>query len=219
MKENWNISGLILEGISGTGKTAIFDRLIRTSPFVKKNHMTSIILSEHHTQRILEKKDREQGLTIDDNKSLLNNHLSYLESLSERLEQMDWCDKNKTDMRVPYILERFHLTHVYQYDHLNWEDVEGIDRRLAALNGHLCLFTTNKDQLSERLFRKPDPSWQNYLKRFGNSREAIVDHFLKQQDYLLEIAEKSVLKKRIIDTSTADVEVIAIEILEFWDLN
>ena len=219
MKENWNISGLILEGISGTGKTAIFDRLVRTTPFVEKNHLTSIILSEHHTQRILEKKDREQGLTIDDNISLLNNHVTYLESLSERLEMMDWCDKNMTDMRVPYIFERFHLTHVYQYDHLCWEDVEGIDKRLAALNGHLCLFTTNKDQLSERLFRKPDPSWHSYLRRFGNSRDEIVDHFLQQQDSLLEFSERSVLRKRIIDTSTADVEEIAKEILEFWDLN
>lgn len=219
MKENWNISGLILEGISGTGKTAIFDRLVRTTPFVEKNHLTSIILSEHHTQRILEKKDREQGLTIDDNISLLNNHVTYLESLSERLEMMDWCDKNMTDMRVPYIFERFHLTHAYQYDHLSWEDVEVIDKRLAALNGHLCLFTTNKDQLSERLFRKPDPSWHSYLRRFGNSRDEIVDHFLQQQDSLLEFSERSVLRKRIIDTSTADVEEIAKEILEFWDLN
>ena len=219
MINNWNISGLILEGISGTGKTAIFSEIVRTTLFTEKPYLSSIILSEHQTQRILEKKFREQGLTREDNLSVLNTHVNYLESLNERLDHMDWCNKKIVDMRIPYIFERFHLTHVYQYEHMKWKDVAEIDKRLVDLNGKLCLLLTDREKLAERLFNKPEPTWHNYLKRFGSSEEEIVEHFYGQQDELLELAEKSNLPVIRIDTSKKGIKKTVSEIFSLWDLS
>ena len=106
---DWNMSGLILEGISGTGKTTLINSMLRTNSFTEKTYLSSIILSEHHTQRVLEKKEREQGLTREDNIRLLNSHVNYISSLYSQLDQMSWCRKKSTAMRIPYLLERFHL--------------------------------------------------------------------------------------------------------------
>ena len=215
-KENWNVSGLILEGISGTGKTAVFDKILKNSRFVNRSYHSSIVLSEYHTQRILEKKDRQSGLTVEDNLTLLDGHVAYVESINRYLEQMDWCEENTTDMRVPYLFERFHLTHVYQYPHMDWKKVQKIDERLVNLNCKLIVFKTDSKVLGERLFGKPEKSWQNYLKRFGNTEKEIVLNFAGQQKELLKIAENSALTSHIIDTSNSKTEEIADEIMDFW---
>lgn len=217
-KTNWNVSGLILEGVSGTGKTVVFDKILKNSRFVNRSFHSSIVLSEYHTQRILEKKDRQNELTVEDNLTLLDGHVTYIDSINRYLEQMDWCEEKATDMRVPYLFERFHLTHVYQYPHMDWKKVQNIDDRLVNLNCKLVILKADSNVLGERLFGKPEKSWQNYLKRFGETEEEIVDNFAGQQKELLEIAEKSALISRIIDTSNSKTDEIVEEIMDFWGI-
>ncbi len=67
MPENWNISGLIVEGISGTGKTALFRALLSSDRFIHKPFLSTVALSEYQTQRVLERRERETGLEVADN--------------------------------------------------------------------------------------------------------------------------------------------------------
>ncbi|MEW6712230.1 MAG: hypothetical protein AB1403_20585, partial [Candidatus Riflebacteria bacterium] len=117
---------------------------------------------------------------------------------------------------MPFILERFHLTHAYHYQHLKWEDVEDCDRRLAGLNCRLCLLTIDKSAIESRIYNGRDPSWLNYISRFGSTRKEVVDHFMKQQDKLLKLAGKSCLEKLIIDTSGKTAEEIGRKAMDFW---
>jgi len=57
-------------------------------------------------------------------------------------------------MRIPYVFERFHFTHVYHYSHINWDHVETIDRRLGKLNCKLCLLTIDVLILARRIIYK-----------------------------------------------------------------
>ena len=216
MNNSWNISGLILEGISGTGKSTVLKALVNSERFVKKTYPSSIILSEHQTQRVLEQKDRETGLTVSDNILLLDQHVSYLEQLNDRLEKMLWCRNNQTNMRIPYILERFHFTHVYHYNHITWKDVKSIDLRLSDINCKSCIFTLNREILEKRIFTGRDAAWNNYIQRYGDTPKQILEYFINQQDELLTLSDKSKLDSKIIDASDLSIDDMLNQVLDFW---
>ena len=216
MNSNWNISGLILEGISGTGKTALLSALIKSERFIERSFLSSIVLSEHQTQRVLEKKDRDLGLLISDNLELLNQHVTNLENLQNPLNQMQWCRNNQINMRIPYILERFHFTHVYHYDHMEWKNVQEIDSRLSHLNCKLCIFTVDERELEQRLFTGRDSAWNNYIKRYGDSNREILEYFLKQQNELIDLAAESQLDTLIVNTGELNIEETLEQVLDFW---
>ncbi|MBB6479198.1 hypothetical protein [Spirochaeta isovalerica] len=214
--DTWNVSGLILEGISGTGKTEILRAILQSERYRSRSGFSSYIMSEHQTQRVLEKKDREGGLSVRDNLSLLEEHLENISRLKSRLDAMEWCRKNQTAMRIPYILERFHFTHVYQYDHMSWKDVVPIDGKLLDLNCRAVVLTAERDKLADRILSGRDAMWMNYIKGFGDSDEKIIDHFERQQEELKELAEQSDLDIRFFDTGLNPPEQTAGEILDFW---
>ena len=219
MDDNWNISGIILEGICGSGKTAILKRLLRCPRFVGKACDSSIVLSEHQTQRVLERKEREAGLTVEDNLGLLDQHVSYLEGLAGRLATMHWCDKKKTNMRIPYILERFHFTHATHYSHIHWDDISEIDSRLAGLNCRLCLLTIDEATMERRIITARNSGWLNYISRFGGSNAEIIAHYKRQQDQFLEIAEKSGLEVLVLNTSEIDLKESVETLFNFWGID
>ncbi|MFC1601889.1 hypothetical protein ACFL34_06015 [Candidatus Sumerlaeota bacterium] len=216
MTENWNTSGLIIEGICGTGKTTLFHALLQCIRFVQKSFLSTIALSEHQTQRVLEHKEREQGLAPADNIALLDQHVTYWESIHTRLEQMPWRQDNRTNMRMLYILERFHFTHVYHYRHMNWRDVQGIDARLAQLNCKLCLLTMSDTMMEQRIITSRDAGWRDYLKQYGETNDEIIEHYIAQQELLRRLCEQSQLDTLIIDTSESSIDTILPQVLDFW---
>ncbi len=216
MSEADNVFGLILEGISGTGKSFLMDALLRSERYTGRSCPSSLILSEHQTQRILEKKTREGTLVKKDSLDLLDGHLSYLEGLNGKLEQMEWCRRNSTIHRIPWLFERFHLTHVLHYDFLSWSDVKDFDARLSLVNGKICLLTATEEQLDERLFELRDEHWNSYIKRFGSTRREILNHFLYEQERLIALAEETVLPTLVLNPSDTALPRAVEKVLDFW---
>ena len=72
------MKGLILEGVPGTGKTTLLKSMLRSRRYVDRSFLSTIVLSEHQTQRVLEAKEEEEGLDRHDNVALLESHLAYL---------------------------------------------------------------------------------------------------------------------------------------------
>jgi len=216
MNENWNISGLILEGVCGTGKSTVFRALQQSERFSRRSFLSAIVLSEHQTQRVLERKEREVGLAVADNVGLLDQHVSYLEAVRDRLDQMEWCQNNRTNMRVPYILERFHFTHVYHYPHMTWEHVQPIDHRLSELNCKLCLLTISDALLQERIIDNRNAAWREYLSRYGQTDEEILQHYATQQQVLRDLCKRSEIDSLILDTSLIGVDDAVNQAMDFW---
>jgi adenylate kinase family enzyme len=216
MQENWNLSGLIIEGICGSGKTTLLRRILQSPRFLQKEYLSSIVLSEHHTQRVMEEKEHAGTLTPADHLDLLDQHVSYLEQVKARLDQMPWCDNSGINMRLPFLIERFHFTHVFHYPYLNWEHVAGIDRRMAALGGKLVVLTLDGSTLEERIILGRSPGWRDYIRRFGDTNQKVVDHYARQQDYLRELAEKTSMEKLILNTTCQDEDQSLERVLGFW---
>ena len=218
MQTNWNLAGLILEGICGSGKTTILRSILQSDRYRDRPFLSAVVLSEHHTQRVLERQENEAGLTPEDSVRLLDGHVSHLESLNERLARMDWLERNRTGMRVPYVFERFHFTHACHYPHVRWDHVEPIDRRLAALNCRVCVLTVPEERIHERIIAGRDAGWRDYLRRHGSSEDEIVDHYRMQQERLLELRRMSVLPVVVIDTTRSTADEAAERAIDFWGI-
>lgn len=216
MSKNWNMSGLILEGICGTGKSTLFRSITRSPLFGQRTASTLVALTEHHTQRVLEKQEQNEGLTPADNLSLLDSHVTYLELLNQRLEKMPWRENNRTNMRVCYLLERFHFTHVYHYPHMNWELVQPIDTRLARLNCRLCLLTIDEAQIEDRIILGRDEGWREYLKKHGRTHAEIVAHYAGRQKLLMDLCRRSRLPITILNTSRLSPAEALNRVMDFW---
>ncbi len=214
---NWDVSGLIIEGICCTGKTTLVRALTRSAPFVQKTYPSSVVLSEHHTQRVLERKESLEGLTPKDNVELLEFYLQFFEKIHERSSQMDWSARNRTNHRLPFLLERFHLTHVFHYG-LAWEHVQSIDERLAKINCKLCMLEINETDMEQRIILERDKGWRKYVHKFGPSNIEIVDYYKGQQSLLRDLLQRTKLEWLRINTSEISVEETVSQVLTFWNI-
>lgn len=214
-----NMNGLILEGISGSGKTTILKALLKSSAYTDRDALSTIIYTEHQTQRILEKKDKENRLTIDDHINLLWDITNTFKQLNLRLQQREWRGKSEQNAKISYILERFHLTHACHYPYITWNMIKPIDYNLSLLGCKICLFTVNEETLHKRLFERDNNCWMNYLKRYGNTKEEIVHRFISQQNQFISLCKRSALPSMIIDTSNQEAKSIIKQITEFWKIN
>jgi len=215
---NWNVAGLILEGISGTGKTTILQELVKARRFVSRDYPSSFILSEHHTQRVLEKKEHETGLKPEDNIALLDSHVSTVEMLDSRMKTMGWYKRGTVAMRIPYVFERFHLSHINHYHHLKWRHIRDVDERLAHLNCGICLLVMDEASIRERTLKRDNLEWGKYIKKVGDKDEKVIKYFMQQQEKLLELTRKSSLPSYVINTSRMSVKETVEIILDNWGI-
>ena len=130
---------------------------------------------------------------------------------------MPWRQDNRTNMRLLYILERFHFTHVYHYQHINWQDVQSIDARLAQLNCKLCLLTMSDAAMEQRIITSRDSGWREYLTQYGKTNDEIIEHYISQQELLRRLCEQSQLDTLIIDTSESSIDNTLEQALDFWN--
>ncbi|MGD9200453.1 MAG: hypothetical protein PVI26_02725 [Chitinispirillia bacterium] len=119
-------------------------------------------------------------------------------------------------MRIPYILERFHLTHVYHYTHMDWSDIEEIDRRLTNLNCKLILLTIDDSELEDRIISSRDSAWRDYLSRYGETDDEILEYYAEQQKLLRSLCDRSEMDTLVVNTTEAGIEDTLHQAITFW---
>jgi hypothetical protein len=204
------LRGVILEGVACSGKSGLLHALLAHPSFVGRAGASSIVLTEHHTQRVLESKGPRAQLQVQDNVMLLREHTDYLGGIAGRIGHMtNWQEKDSGNPRMTAVIERFHLTHVLNYQHIEWAHVADIDGQLAELGIRLCLVVTAPHELRRRIRDERAGAWGSFLSEPGQrghfaehpTDEAKVRYFVQQQESLLTLAERSRMPTYQVDTT------------------
>jgi thymidylate kinase len=215
--------GVVLEGVACSGKSTLLRTLLKQDAYLERGGMSSLVLTEHHTQRVLEGLGPRAALRASDHLDLLRGHTAYVRSLASRLSSMRrWREERLPNPRLVAILERFHLSHVVSYAHLEWQDVEAIDADLAEAGMHLCVLRVDPRDLTERLQRDRPGAWGQFLAEAGH-RGALAsppsdiekaEHFIHQQEELLQLAERSRMPRIELNTSDLSPADAAARVME-----
>lgn len=202
--------GLIIEGIPLTGKTSLLTGLQKHSLFPNYAGISKLIYSEDLTQRILEKDYNRGFLDKSVNLNLLMSITTHLQEQKEMLLRRGFSN------RLLFVLERFHLTHAAYYPYLTWLDVEPIDHILKCLNTKLILLTVDRQTFETRLSERKNTGFMSYIQRYGTDRDMILDHFMQSQDHYLNLAYKSSLETKIINSVAYPIGKVLENTLDFW---
>ncbi len=200
--------GLIIEGISGSGKTSVMEKMLVHTRMRQSTALSRIVLTEHHTQRVLELKEQQGLLQTRDHIDLLDGITTFLEGMQQKVVSRGWSPPILDDAGLFFVLERFHLTHVFRFPYMQWHQVQSIDQRLLHLGAQHFLLTVNAAVLEERIFTRASACWLNYLKRYGNSPSEIIDAYMQRQQQVIELSHMSCLPLIQLNTSNLTIEEI-----------
>lgn len=199
--------GLVIEGVPCTGKTTLIRALRELSAFRRRSQVSTLIISEELTQRVLEPAWNRGDLLPDC-------HRTHLMGILEPMTRLDYLLRTRGWSAVPdhhflFLLERFHLTHGTYYPYLSWEDVQEVDGLLEGLDARLLILTCDPAVLQERILGRTSPAWRRYISRYGDTDAAIIEHYLLQQKALVDLSSKSRLPCRVIDVTNRSAPDIA----------
>jgi thymidylate kinase len=208
--------GLIVEGIPGTGKTTLIREIQRMERFVARQAVSFLLFGEEMTQRTLEWKTLQGTLKPDDHFALFDELLMLLEQQQIRFHERGWKGENASQQFL-YLLERFHLTHTTYYPYLEQADFTQVEERLLKVGARGCLLVMEPSVMRQRIIdSRPYPGWRAYIARYGADEKAIIEHYIRQQNAMLERAKQSRLSWLVLDTSQMNWVELAPRILAHW---
>lgn len=186
------VLGVVVEGVTCAGKTTLLRALLRHPAYLARAGLSSLVLTEHHTQRVLEALPAPGR---DEHLALLRAHVAYLQGIAARVGGMTrWMTERLPNPRFTVVLERFHLTHVLACPGLAWDDVADIDAALAELGVTLVVVRAERGELLARV-RRERPQ------RFAS--------MAVQEERLLELASRSRMARLEVDTTATAAETLA----------
>jgi hypothetical protein len=159
------VAGIILEGVTGTGKTSTLSALsLRSDLQLTLAH--GEIFAEDRTFGDFMRESRTNPYSMD-----------RLEATLDRIER-----KASQDPRYVYILERFHFS--YNTFARDWSIYRSIEKRLSALNCGVVLLTIPEGEMVARSLHRTDMIGTNWV-------EQIVSFFGSYQAALAAIVESA----------------------------
>lgn len=181
---------LLVEGTSGAGKSTLIDALLRMH--VGSAHPRKIRslthLAQTHTYGPLAPAEDRGTLTVEQN----------VEHLERIVSMLEWLHAAHADSLVPSfaLIDSLHLTHCLRPGVVRWEDVEPFDRRLAALGCRLLFLSALRETLRVRSIeaRAGTQFLEQYAQKFGETHEAILDYFIREQTRMESLVKQSAMR-------------------------
>ncbi|HTR79608.1 MAG TPA: hypothetical protein VMH39_15925 [Gemmatimonadaceae bacterium] len=204
---------LIVEGVSGIGKSTLIDALIRryVADQPARKLRTLVHLTQAHTYGPLAADEDRGALTVERN-------LAHLDQIVSMLE---WHVRSLVAERNPKffgIVDTLHLTHCHRPGVVGWSDVAAIDRRLAALGAKMIFAHAGDQMIWDRGIapRRDEQFMIEYaFEKWGGSLEAVHGYFVGEQRAMRSAAERTHLAHRAIAID-GPLSTYLDEAYEFW---
>jgi hypothetical protein len=199
------MGGLILEGVTGAGKTRVLDALL-ADPRTRGLLGTGRVWREEETFGPLMDEVKDPSMTDVRRCARLRRVMQALARGS--------LDRGEA---FGFLLERFHPSYYALMP--NWRLYAQVDEALGRLGGRLALLTYPSDQAAGRaLAPRPgdEVDREAGLSAYFGSREKAVEAVLASQARRLELLERTSLPFLVIDTAARDWAFYARQAIEFW---
>lgn len=170
---------LIVEGLTGTGKTSTIEAFRKIATF-------------EHVDESVTFGDFVTDFSADSQGASSRAH-SRMAAILEKIEN--------DNRPLNYVLERFHFSQLALGS--DWRWYRSIDQRCAALGARVAVLVLPSHQIARRsLYRAEHENrdWQNLIARDGSERNALLALQAAQSARLMAIDESD-LERRTIDTS------------------
>jgi hypothetical protein len=187
--------GVILEGVTAAGKTRLLGHLQRL--LADRSSNTKVVISEHYTERMLEHRWEAGTLSEDEVLVHLNEVLDVLEPF-RRAKSVSKFAGRGGNTTVLVVLERFLLGFfptLRLLDPRRWEltprltaDIAKLYERAESYGLRRVVLRIEPAAMRDRVLSTKahrNQAWGDYLSKIGDEA-AIVDHFIRWQDILLE---------------------------------
>jgi hypothetical protein len=203
---------LLVEGTSGVGKSTLIDALIRqhVSQAEPRKIRSLVHLAQSHTYGPLAVPEDKGTLTIAENQRHLERIVSTLEWLHASVQEHNkpWCF---------VLVDTLHFTHCVRPGVVSWGDVAPFDCRLAALGCKLLFLRGSSATLWNRGIqpRMNEQFLVEYAKKFGRNHDEIHAYFMREQDTLTSLFERSSMAKLALDNDVSTATQLE-TISTFW---
>jgi adenylate kinase family enzyme len=189
---------LIIEGITGTGKSTIYKKVV--SKLTTCSGSNLFFLNEYITWRTFEKRESIKQSC----EETFANISKFLKWLSSSYINADLQNTSHGQDEQPcYLMEGFHWN-AYARGILSEDAFYDIENKLNQLNFTIVLLVLSDSQIKSRSvietrqFRTN--GWSKYLETLGDSDDKIAVVFKERQNKYCDIYSRSSLNKILINT-------------------
>ncbi|MEN9920189.1 MAG: hypothetical protein RL538_82 [Candidatus Parcubacteria bacterium] len=171
---------LILEGVSGSGKTTIYQNLAR---YAIEHSIKSEFVSEERT--VLKMLDS----------TVLSDNVVYLLNL---------LDITYLDQKDLTVFDRFHFTHTIKTN-AGLDDFKEVEDILLAKETIILFLRVSKKEMYDRFnkaLKYKSTKWVNYMRKAGLvSTEDLVEYHFARQNYFENLLNSTRLEHSILDVA------------------
>ncbi len=193
------IRGIVLEGLSCSGKTSLFRALKQVQAAKDDGERNAVFLSEQYSQNLNLINGQLQTLSQEENLLVLEQRLLLLEELADYADGMGLHSRRARGLF--FVLERFHLNYGMCFPHA---DLSAVAHRLNNLNAQTVVLTVSPEKTAERLSHRAGE----------RVHDQAVEDWLKEQARLTELAKASGVPAMIRNTDRMNWHELAEELIE-----
>lgn len=185
------MKGLIIDGVVASGKSSIIkylqQKLVETYPYRSK-----FFLSEHYTERILEKSKENNLLAARQAKQHIQNILETLQRYDEMLKKSKFSTRPQ-NAELILLVERFILTHFASLEDRRGYSLEEARKQFILINKYnikQIVLEVPEEYLKERIMSTVNyrnDEWHKYLYSTGDE-DQIIQRFRGWQNRLIKYA-------------------------------